>query len=188
MYVPASVRRSSARRISALDSPSIRRTRFQNSKAKPRFPKQNRDFRGQDGLVARGFDDITRFFTKHKISIPAPTLASPPNQTRKQCSAPPTHQRMHRHRPPDHHVISRQGMHIREFPVVLLTVPPPPRVDRCAQGGSLSTRASRPALPLSLQRSFFPHGFPPSSSPLLRRGHTTVLPREGDERYFRYFV
>ena len=100
MYVPASVRRSSARRISALDSPSIRRTRFQNSKAKPRFPKQNRDFRGQDGLVARGFDDITRFFTKHKISIPAPTLASPPNQTRKQCSAPPTHQRMHRHRPP----------------------------------------------------------------------------------------
>ena len=177
MYVPASVRRS----FLAGFRPWIRHP-FAGRDF--RIPKQNRDFQSKTAIfVARmglwhGFDDITRF-TKHKISIPAPIWQAP--QIKQENSALP-------HQPTngcivtvplDHHVISGSRMCrgcTSGSSLSFFSLFPRPRVDRCAQGGSLSTRASRPALPLSLQRSFFPHGFPPSSSPLLRRGHTTVLP------------
>ena len=71
-----------------------------------RIPKQNRDFQSKTAIfVARmglwhGFDDITRFLRNTKYPFQPQLSGKPPNQTRKQCSAPPTHQRMHRHRPP----------------------------------------------------------------------------------------
>ena len=159
------------------------------------------EFQSKDAIfVARmglwhGFDDITRFLrdTKYPFQPQLIWQAKPPksNQTRKQCyrgavrgcvSAPPNPTDASSPSPRDHHVISRQGMHIREFPVVLLTVPPPPRVDRCAQGGSLSTRASRvsPA-PLSsaeLLSPWFPTLLLPPTTPWPYYGPTG----EGDER------
>ena len=165
------------------------------------------EFQSKDAIfVARmglwhGFDDITRFFTRHKISIPAPTyLASQAPQIKSNkktvlpavlcegVSQPTTPTDASSPSPRDHHVISRQCAHIREFPVVLLTVSPPPGGPVRAGGGSLSTRASRvsPARLSSaeLLSPWFPTLLLPPTTPwpyyASYRGRVT-----NDLRYFR---
>ena len=189
------VRSSDPRRISALDSPSIRGTRNQNSKARTRFSWPGWAC-GTDLTTSRDFYETQNIHSSPNLS----GKPSPPNQIKQENSAT---------------AVLCEGVSLPHQPNgCIVTVPPgssrdltagdahpgvPCRSSHCSpapgwtgarRGGSLSTRTSRPALPLSLQRSFFPRGFPPSSSPLLRRGHTTSYRGRvrNDLRYFRIFL
>jgi len=145
------------------------------------------EFQSKDAIfVARmglwhGFDDITRFFTRHKISIPAPTyLASQAPQIKSNkktvlprccarvCLSPPP-QRMHRHRPPGSSRDLTAGDAHPGVPCRSSHCSPAPGWTGARRGCSLSTRASRvsPA-PLSsaeLLSPWFPTLLLPPTTP-----------------------
>ena len=140
------VRSSDPRRISALDSPSIRGTRNQNFRARTRFSWPGWAC-GTDLTTSRDFYETQNIHSSPNLS----GKPSPPNQIKQENSAtavlcegvsqPTNPTDASSPSPRDHHVISRQGMHIREFPVVLLTVPPPPGGP--VRAGGVASRLAR---------------------------------------------
>ena len=181
------VRSSDPRRISALDSPSIRGTRNQNSKARTRFSWPGWAC-GTDLTTSRDFLRDTKYPFQPQLIWQAKPPKS--NQTRKQCYRGAVRGCVSAHHP--------NGC--------IVTVPPgssrdltagdahpgvPCRSSHCSpapgwtgarRGGSLSTRASRvsPA-PLSSAELLSPW-FPTLLLPPTTPWPYYVLPREGEER------
>lgn len=181
------VRSSDPRRISALDSPSIRGTRNQNSKARTRFSWPGWAC-GTDLTTSRDFYETQNIHSSPNLS----GKPSPPNQIKQENSAT---------------AVLCEGVSLPHQPNgCIVTVPPgssrdltagdahpgvPCRSSHCSpapgwtgarRGGSLSTRASRvsPA-PLSSAELLSPW-FPTLLLPPTTPWPYYVLPREGEER------
>lgn len=182
------VRSSVPRRISALDSPSIRGTRNQNSKARTRFSWPGWAC-GTDLTTSRDFLRDTKYPFQPQLIWQAKPPKS--NQTRKQCYRGAVRGCVSAHHPNGCIVTVPPGSS-RDLTAVCAHPGVPCRSSHCfpapgwtgaRRGGEpLDSRESGESCPSLFSGASFPMVSHPPPPPYYAVAILRVLPREGDER------